>query len=72
MSDPNAHPIHDDVPEEDICQECGEELNLTDVSGHYTGKCQKCRGDGSYYDKAHGITFERARHFRLPVTGDHT
>ena len=42
-------------PADDICSDCGDEIALTDVQGHYDGKCAKCRDavrakDGTYYE----------------------
>lgn len=28
---------------EGTCVDCGKEIGLTDVGGHYTGKCVNCR-----------------------------
>ena len=27
------------------CDDCSDEIALTDVAGHYDGKCAKCRKD---------------------------
>ena len=26
-----------------LCEDCGDDIALTDVQGHYDGKCAKCR-----------------------------
>ena len=34
--------------ENNQCEDCGDDIGLFDVQGHYDGKCAKCRGVDDY------------------------